>query len=315
MKPAGNGGGAAAPLSPHGAPSQRETRSLAGIACMLVGVFLLTLSDAAAKWYTAEYPVGEVVSIRAGFILLFITLFAAWRRRLGDLKIRSLRSHLLRGGFACVSTLLFVMGLSLLPLADAIAVTFAGPLFITALAPLLLREWVGVRRWLAVLAGFTGVVLMVRPTGDYMRWAILLPLCATFAGALRDLITRKISLTEGSTAILFSTNVMVLMAGLVFFPAEWRAPDPLDFLLIGLAGGLMGTAHYLHIEAFRLAEAAVVAPFKYTNMVYGVALGFMVWGDLPDRFVVGGSALVIASGLYIYYREQRISAAKPAGAA
>jgi drug/metabolite transporter (DMT)-like permease len=273
---------------------------------MLGGVALLTLSDAAAKWFTADYPVGEVVSIRALFILVFIALFAAARNWPSELRIRSYRKHLLRGGFACASTLLFVMGLSLLPLADAIAVTFAGPLFITALAPLILLERVGWRRWLAVLAGFAGVLLMVRPSGDYARWAVLLPLGAALAGSLRDLITRRISISESSTAILFSTNVIVLLAGLIFFPAGWRVPNVLDFLLMGLAGGLMGAAHYLHIEAFRLAEAAVIAPFKYTNMVWGVLFGFVIWGHLPDRWVVGGSLVVIASGLYIFYRERRV---------
>ncbi len=98
---------------------------------------------------------------------------------------------------------------------------------------------------------------------------------------------------------------MVLCAGIISLPAGWRVPDAADFLLIGLAGGFMGAAHYLHIEAFRLAEAAVVAPFKYTNMVWGVILGFVFWGQLPDRWVVGSSAVVIASGLYIFYREHR----------
>ena len=198
------------------------------------------------------------------------------------------------------------MGLSLLPLADAIAVTFAGPLFITALAPLVLLERVGWRRWLAVLAGFAGVLLMVRPSGDYARWAVLLPLSAALAGSLRDLVTRRISVSENFTAILFSTDVIVLLAGLVLFPAGWQVPNVADFLLMGLAGGLMGAAHYLHIEAFRLAEAAVIAPFKYTNMLWGVLFGFVIWGHLPDRWVVGGSLLVIASGLYIFYRERRL---------
>jgi drug/metabolite transporter (DMT)-like permease len=286
----------------------RESNPLRGIACMLVGIVLLTMSDAAAKWFTSDYPVGEVVAIRALFILTFIVMFSAWRGRVGELRVINYRKHLLRGGFACASTLLFVAGLSRLPIADAIAATFAGPLFITALAPSLLRERVGWRKWLAVLAGFLGVMLMVRPSGDLVRWALLLPLGAAFAGAFRDLVTRRISLTEGSTAILFTTNVMVFCAGLLSLPAGWRVPDVADFLLIGIAGGLMGVAHYLHIEAFRLAEAAVVAPFKYTSIVWAVILGFVFWGQLPDRWVVGGSVLVIASGLYIFYREHRSAA-------
>lgn len=271
---------------------------------MLVGVVLLTMSDAAAKWLTAGYPVGEVVSLRALFILVFIAAVTAWRTRMRELRIFSPRQHMVRGGFACASTYLFVMGLSLLPLADAVAVTFAGPIFVTALAPLVLSERVGWQRWLAVFVGFIGVIVMVRPAGDYVRWAILLPLTATFCGALRDLITRHISTSENSSAILFSTNLMVFILSLLTVPFGWRWPELADFFLLGVAGALMGAAHYLHIEAFRLAEAAVVAPFKYTNMIWGVAFGLLIWGQLPDRWVLAGSALVIASGLFIFYRER-----------
>jgi len=263
------------------------------------------MSDAAAKWFTAEYPVGEVVAIRAMFILGFIAAFTGWRTRMRELRVFSLQRHLVRAGFACASAYLFVMGLVVLPLADAIAVTFAGPIFITALAPLVLSEKVGWRRWLAVAMGFIGVVIMVRPAGDYVRWAVLLPLGATFAGALRDLVTRHISTSENSSAILFSTNLLVLAVSLLTLPFGWRVPTATDFLLLGVAGALMGLAHYLHIEAFRLAEAAVVAPFKYTNMIWGVLFGFLIWGQLPDRWVLAGSALVITSGLFIFYREHR----------
>jgi drug/metabolite transporter (DMT)-like permease len=291
--------------SPATRPPGRQSRPLAGIGCMLAGVVLLTMSDAAAKWFTAEYPVGEVVAIRAMFILLFIAAVTGWRTRMRELRMYSVRRHLLRGGFALASTYLFVMGLAVLPLADAIAVTFAGPVILTALAPLVLSETVGWRRWLAVFIGFVGVIVMVRPAGDYVRWAILLPLGATFAGALRDLVTRHISSSENSSAILFSTNLIVLTVSLLTMPFGWRLPGARDFLLLGVAGALMGIAHYLHIEAFRLAEAAVVAPFKYTNMVWGVAFGLLIWGELPDRWVLSGSVLVIASGLFIFYRERR----------
>jgi drug/metabolite transporter (DMT)-like permease len=199
----------------------------------------------------------------------------------------------------------FVAGLGFLPLADNIAVTLAGPLFLTALAPSLLGERVGWRRWLAVGVGFAGIVLMFRPTGEVMRWAALLPVGAALTGAFRDIVTRRISVTESSISMLFYSTVFISLAGLATLPFGWRPLAAADVGLMALSGLLLGAAQYLMIEAFRHAEAAVVAPFRYSQMVWAVLLGFVVFGDLPDRWLIAGAALVISSGLYILHREAR----------
>lgn len=276
-----------------------------GIACMLVGGLLLSVNDTILKWLSTEYPVGQVLFMRAVFVIIPIAILA-WRGGgLSTLGIRRYRGHALRAVLVVTSSFMFVTALGLMPLADVVAITFAGPLFLTALAPWLLGEKVGWRRWSAVLVGLAGVMLIVRPTGDAVRLVALLPLGTALMGALRDIITRRISVTESTPAILCFTTIAVGCAGLATLPFGWFVPTPGDVALLALCGVTIGCAHYLLIEAFRLAEATLVAPFKYTIIVWAVLFGFIVWGDLPDRWVVGGSAVVIASGLYILHRETR----------
>jgi len=290
-----------APAARHASPMQaRQDRPLAGIACMVGGMFLLLLSDAAAKWLTAHYPVSEIVVVRA---LVISLLLAAVGIRTGTLRVVDRGAHLLRGALAAASGYLFVVGLAYLPLAEATAAAFAGPLFLAALAGPLLGERVGPRRWAAVLAGFAGVVLMLGPTGEGLHWLILLPVAAACCGALRDIVTRRISVTENATSLLFTTNVVTAAAG-VAFAASWTMPEPAHLGVLVLSALLIGAAHYLHIEAFRLAEAATVAPFRYTGIVWGVLFGAAFFGQLPGPWVVAGSALVIGSGLYIMQRER-----------
>lgn len=272
-----------------------------GIACMVIGMVLLVLSDASAKWLTVYYPVTEVVVLRG---LVIVVLLAIIGVRTGTLRVVSPQGHALRALLAVASSYLFVHGLHYLPLAEATAASFAGPIFLTALAGPLLGEKVGVRRWAAVWVGFAGVLVMLRPSGEALNWYILLPVGAACTGALRDLVTRRISAADNATSILFTTNVATCVAGAVFAGA-WSTPTLAHVGMLALSGLLVGGAHYLHIEAFRLAEAATIAPFRYSSIVWGVLFGFAFFGQLPGPWVIAGSMLVIASGLYIMQRERR----------
>ena len=161
----------------------------------------------------------------------------------------------------------------------------------------------GWRLWTAVIIGFLGVLVMVRPTGEALQIAIMLPLGSATASAIRDIITRRISASETSTATLAFTTGAVTLAGLVTFPFGWVMPTWQDVGLMAIGGIMFGGAHYFYIEAFRLAEAVLVAPFRYSNMVWAVIFGFVVWGELPNSWVIGGSILIIGSGLYLMRRE------------
>ena len=277
-----------------------------GIACMVACMVFLTLNDAVCKWLTADYAVGEVVCLRSIFMFLPIAVLA-WRAGgLASLRVRRLGGQALRALFTVLSAYLFVEALSLMPLADTIAIVFTGPLFVAALARPLLGEHVEWQRWAAILVGFSGVVVLTRPTGEGIGWVALVPLGACLAGTLRDIVTRRISVVESSVATLFFATSATVIASAFTLPFGWRVPAAGDVGLLALAGLLMGGAQFLMIEAFRLAEASLVVPFKYTSMVWAVLLGFLVWGDLPDRWVVAGTILIIGSGIYILYRSRRV---------
>lgn len=278
-----------------------------GIVYMIIGCALLTLNDALVKWMTAGYPVGQILFVRGSFVFLPIA-FLIWRMGgLGVLRVHNHGGQALRAMLVVVATFLFITGLSLLPLADAIAVAFAGPLIATALAPFLLGERVGWRRWSAVIIGFGGILLMARPSGNVVAWAVLLPLGATICGALRDILTRRIAATESSVGILFYTTSAVTIAGAIsltyygWTPMSWQ-----DAGVLALAAMLMAGAHYLQIEAFRFAEATAVTPYRYTSMVWAILFGYLIWSHLPSGGMLAGAALVIGSGLYIWHRERRL---------
>ena len=149
-------------------------------------------------------------------------------------------------------------------------------MFITALAQPLLGEHVGWRRWSAVLTGFIGILLIVRPGGGGVQWAVLFPLTASLAGALRDLLTRHLSSQETTVAILFSTTLGVILASLVTIPFVWVPVPLVDWGWFALSGFLVGFAHFLMIETFRYGEATLVAPFKYSGVIWAGLLGYLI---------------------------------------
>lgn len=287
-----------------GAPGRIEAPGR-GIACMVGGGLLLTMNDAVVKWVSSDFQLGQILVSRGLAALIIITLVLCWRKEFQIFQVKYPKVQLLRAALMIGSTFLFVSGLRLMPLAENIAIAFVGPIFVTALAPLILSERVGWRRWTAVLVGFAGVLIMLRPGGDGLNWAALLPAGAALCGAFRDLLTRHISHAEASGTTLFYSTLGVALAGAVMAPFGWQTPGPGDLSLLALAGALLAAAHFLHIETFRFAEAALVTPFKYSSLLWAMVIGFLVWGDTPDRWALSGAALLIGSGLYIFHRESR----------
>lgn len=279
-----------------------------GMACMIGGGLLLTMNDGVVKWLSGDYQVGQILTFRGAAAVILITGVLLWRREFNIFEVRYPKVQLLRAVLMIASTFLFVNGLRLMPLADTVAVAFVGPIFVTALAPILLSERVGWRRWSAVLVGFAGVLIILRPGGDGLHWAALLPAGAALCGACRDLLTRGISHGEASGTTLFYSTLGVALAGAMTAPFGWQTPALADLGLFVVAGMLLSIAHFLHIETFRFAEAAVVTPFKYSALLWAMAIGFLVWGDIPDNRTLLGAALLIGSGLYIFHREGRRSA-------
>ena len=266
---------------------------------MLGGALALTINDAMAKYLTQSYPVGQVMALRGLSILILLIVFLFFINNLKALKINSWKSHLLRAGTMTGSTVFFVTGLSFLPLANAIAIAFIAPVLTTMLGIVVLKETVSWQRWTAIIIGFCGVLIIVQPTSDAFKLAALAPLGAAAFGAARDVITRAISISENSISILFSSMLMVALAGFFTYPLGWNSLQ-LDHIWIFIVSGLLvGLAQYLMIEAFRLGKVAVISPFKYSSLLWAILIGLLVWNDFPSKYVILGAIILILSGIYL----------------
>ena len=222
-----------------------------------------------------------------------------------SLRIVNWRVQLARGGCVLGASFLFIVAIRHMPLADITAMLFAAPLILTALAPTLLGEFVGWRRWTAVVVGFGGVLLMIRPSGEALLWPSLLTLAAMVFLALRDIATRRLSRTDSANAIMACTTACVALGGLTTALFGWRMPDLAGLGLLMATGILQGIGHYFLVSAFIHGEAVVVAPFRYFTLIWATLYGFLMFGDIPGWRTAAGAAVVIGSGLYIFYREAR----------
>jgi drug/metabolite transporter (DMT)-like permease len=285
--------------------STRGASSLRGILAMTAAAGLLTLSDAIAKHLTAHYPLGQIVGLRQLATFLFIVPYAWATTGLGILAVRNYRGQALRAVLFVTATAMIIVSLNLLPLAYVTMVLFASPLFVAVLSAPMLGERVHRWQWAAIAVGFTGVLMIVQPgraVTSGIAWVALLPVVAAFVNALRDTVTRQISRTESSMSMLFWSGVVVLLASLATLPFGWV---PVDAAGAGwfLGGGLaFALAHFFVIEAFRLGNAAIVAPFRYSGLLWAMLLGFLVWGDVPNGWMISGALVVVGAGIYMLRR-------------
>jgi drug/metabolite transporter (DMT)-like permease len=280
-----------------------------GMALMVAGVALLTANDAVSKYLTQSHPVGQVICLRQAATLLVIVPYVLAVTGRGALRVASWAGQATRGLLFVASAALIVLSFSLLPLATVIAIMFTSPIVTAVLSAPMLAERVGPLRWFAVLAGFAGVLVVIRPGAAGFEWALLVPVAASVANSLRDIVTRRLSRTETSIAILFWSTLVVTAAGALTAPFGWEPVTAAAAAWFVLAGVFNATAHFLVIEALRLGEAAAVTPVRYTALVWATAIGYVVWGDLPDEWVVLGSAVIIASGVTMLRMESKGRAA------
>ena len=275
-----------------------------GMVLMLIGVGIITINDALMKLMNESLPLGQTLFLRSVFVGMMVLIFAYRSGGWHTLRVYDWRRQLTRGAILAASSWCFFYGLLKLPLAEVIAIASVGPLFLTMFAGPFLGETIGWRRWIAVGVGFVGAMVIIQPGGESFVWAAVFPLATAFLGAFRDIVQRQMSLSRESTvAILGVSTACVALSGLVTLPWQWVTPNLAQFALIVLAGMLMGTAHYLMIEALRLAEAGSIAPLRYTNFLWGSLWGFLIWGVLPVETTWIGVAIIAASGLYILHRE------------
>jgi drug/metabolite transporter (DMT)-like permease len=277
-----------------------------GIASALAGLLGMSVMDACAKFLGEGYAISQIILIRNGVGALVVLLFVlAAGKGLAPLRAHHIGLLALRTIFGLAAGFLFFTGLRYLPLADAFAIAFTAPLFITALSAPLLGEQVGFRRWGAVLVGFIGVLIVIQPGTSSFRMEALLPLGAALAYALTMLVSRRLTWDMTTSAIMFWPSLGAALAALVFMPFQWQTPTPFD-LGIFIFMGLIGTAGMaLIVQGYRFAPASVIAPFDYSALLWAILLGWLIWGDLPGPEVWLGAAILISSGLYILHRETR----------
>ena len=287
-------------------------RPALGIVLMLTGIAGFAIMDATIKWMTADFPVIQVAALRSWFGLPLLCLVALRGGGLRSLHTSRPLVHAGRYLLVLGLTLTFFWALSQMKLVDAIAITFAAPIFITALSVPLLGEPVGLHRWLAVVAGFVGVLVMLRPGAGVFQWASIVVLVSVVFYALLMITTRALKSTESPAALMLYPQLGVSLTGILVAPFFWVPPSLADLGLFAIAG-LFGSVGIMCItHAFRLAPAALITPFEYSSLLWAALLGFLLWGDLPDSYTLAGAAIVIASGLYIIYRETAKTGRTPA---
>lgn len=283
-------------------------RPLVGIGLMAAGVCTLPLMDGTAKYLSGDFHVLQVAWARYGFHLLLLLALLAWRLRPAELVPRHPGLQVLRSGFLLGTTLCYFGAIAYLPLATVLALAFIGPVVSTALAPVALGEHIGPRRWVAVLVGFTGALIVLRPGFDVFHPASLLALGAGVFYGLYLLATRRLSGSGRPAVTLLYTAVIGVAVLTLTLPFVWRAPQATDWLLMAIMGAFGALAHFLIIRAFEHAPAAVLGPVSYVEIVMAVAIGWIAFGDFPDRWTWTGIAVIVASGIYISVREGRMRA-------
>jgi drug/metabolite transporter (DMT)-like permease len=278
-----------------------------GIAYRMMAMVCMAGLSAIVKWTGHRgIPVFEIVLFRNAFAFVPLGLYI-WRTTGWTvLKTRRPIGHLARSTVGLVGMVCGFSALQRLPLTEATAFTFAAPLFMTALSALVLGEFVGRHRWGAVLVGFIGVLIMVRPEPGHMNVAgVSLALAAALGSAAAMVAIRQIAVTEKGPTIVFYFTLAGTVLGLAGSLFHWVTPD-LATLALLVVGGLIGGVGQLFLtEAIRVAPVGVVAPFDYSQLIWATALGFLVWGELPHPATVAGALVVAASGIYILHRELR----------
>ncbi len=292
---------------PQSTPADDRSPPLA-IACALVAVAIFAFQDAIIKLLVADYPIMQILGVRSVVMLVPAAVLLRAEGGLQRLRTRRPRRHLLRCGLTFATWLTFYIAISALPLGELAAIVFSAPLIITALSGPLLGEHVGAHRWTALLIGFFGVVIIVRPTGNAATdWAGIAALASSFFYALMMIETRRLSRTESAAAMLIYSAAFMGLVSIVTWPFYWVTPGGRDVVLLVALGLLGGFSHYAMILAYRMAPVYVVAPFDYTHLVWAMALGYLIWAEVPTVGMLVGAAVIIASGLYVLARESRFT--------
>ena len=283
------------------AADERSAR-LAGIGLMLLSIFMFSFGDALGKFMVATYSVGQLLWLRACAALI-VLLPMIWRHRAAFMQLERPWLQLLRVTLSTLEVAAFFLATVYLPLADVITYYLASPVFVTALSPLALREHVGWRRWSAVLIGFCGVLIALRPSSQTFSWPALIALGGSLSFAVLMLITRSLRSTP-DIVLASSQFAGTFTLGALMSPFGWVTPSVSSLGLFAAAGCISVAALLCVNRSLKLAPASVVVPYQYSMIVWAVMFGYFVFGDVPSLSTIVGAAIIIGAGLYIFLRER-----------
>ena len=298
--------------------------SLRGVGFLVLGMLIFSLQDIAVKWIGGSYPVLEIVTFRSFVALPLTLLFFRFEGGRGWPTTRRPKLEIIRGLCYFLSYTTYFMGLAALPLAEIAAIKFSGPLMITLLSVVWLGETVGPRRWLALLVGFMGVLLIVQPGSASFNLGSIFILFSVLFYAVSAILTRKLQTTDSSATMAYFSSLVYMVATLILAPLliyvgdmpnahpsiaflfhAWTTPSLFDFGIMSGLGLVWAGGRYCIARAYSLALASVVAPFEYIALPINIMWGFVIWRNLPTSMTLAGAALTLASGLYIFFRERR----------
>jgi drug/metabolite transporter (DMT)-like permease len=278
------------------------TRNQLGFLYMFLSVCTFSVMDLLVKW-SSDYPTGQVLFFR-GFFGLLPTYFLIPKHKLKTFYItKRPKEHLFRCLMGLIALIAIVIALRKLPLAVVVSLSYAAPLFITVLSIFLLSEKVGIFRWLAVLIGFLGVIIIAEPGFKGMNYLYFLPLIFCIGMAFVTITIRKLSTTEPIWLISIFFTITISIAGLATIPMGWIMPNFQDSILLVLIGVTGGSANLFLTQSYKLSEVTLVAPLKYLALLFAIIFGYFIWNEIPTTKTLIGSSLVVLASLIIFRRE------------
>ena len=289
----------------------REIHVLKGIFFMLCAAVAFPFLNTTAKYLSRDFPTPEVIWARSLGHLVFVMIMFTPKRGLSLFATQHLKFQLIRSVLLLASTVCFFTAISFIPLADASAISFTGPLIVAGLSVPVLHERVGASRWLVIALGFVGALIVIRPGANVAHWGSILVLFSALFYAFYQILTRIVGASDPpETSVSYSALVGTLVMCAVV-PFYWKPPQDLYtlviFCLLGVFGGL---GHYFVARAYLWGPASAISPFNYAQLIGMVILGYWIFGDVPSMWTLGGSALIVASGLYIVLGEAKQKPAK-----
>ncbi|MBL8702246.1 MAG: DMT family transporter [Alphaproteobacteria bacterium] len=281
-----------------------QDRPFVGIAYMLAAFVTVAIGDSLAKLLITDLPIAQFLLLRSTAVLLLLMPFFLRQGGLVVFHTRRLDLHVWRCVLNGISLVLFFIALRQLELATLFAIGFVGPLFMTAISVPLLGEKVGIHRWAAIAVGFAGALVIIRPGADGFQAVALLAVASTCLWSTSMVIVRKLSATDGDATLLAYINTSLLLMGVVGAPFVWQPVTAGQLGFIFCLAVTLVIGQWLMLRAFRSAPVGVVAPFQYSGIVWAAMIGWWVWGEFPEINVWIGAAILIASGLYVMWRER-----------